>query len=658
MWFLMRLDPAAHPDRPMNSANDEALPESSSSTSRRMGDPYTEPLTVHTNPIHIPQSFDGHGLHPSFHSPSTHPPSSHRGIYITAQNVHDRRGESGIDVLHRAVALEALYDSTDGFPQPNCHPETRTEMLDALYNWLAGDSAAQPICWLHGPAGAGKSAIMQTLCRRLQDQRRLGGAFFLKRHHPTRGNAKALFATLAYQLALNNRDLKALISESVERDPSLVGRDMHVQFHQLLVEPCRSFDSPPQILLIDGLDECEDEAIQQQMLWLIGSAARQYPSKFRFLVASRPEAHIWDVVNIPSFEGLIDPTNIEQSFSDVRIYLESEFVRIHREHSHTMNKVPTPWPSPQSLDHLVQKSSGYFVYASTVIKFIDDKYSRPTERLETIQNMSPTQSDAPFEALDQLYHQILSGVPVRFRSQLSDILQCVIYPFDLAPFQIDLLLGLHPGDTRLILRGLHSVLSVSDFEFGTISVYHASFLDFLQDQRRSSGFHVGLRNRVNVTRAVLVGASKLDNPIVSCLDMLRKSPRNARITKLAEVMPLAKFRKDTASLPRKHASLLFQLRSQHAPLARHLHRLTKLPTPTCPCCDLCDETVDHYLHFCPAHEGARRRLYSTSQKARFTENLLSDPALWPDFFIFVQRTRRFHSVFGDFPELERDDDDK
>ncbi|KAJ7019545.1 hypothetical protein C8F04DRAFT_975516, partial [Mycena alexandri] len=65
------------------------------------------------------------------------------------------------------------------------------------------------------------------------------------------------------------------------------------------------------------------------------------------------------------------------------------------------------WPSAEVLFNLVQKSSGYFVYASTIIKFVDDLYFRPTERLAIIQDLKPTQDDAPFEVLDKLYHQIL-----------------------------------------------------------------------------------------------------------------------------------------------------------------------------------------------------------------------------------------------------------
>jgi hypothetical protein len=76
---------------------------------------------------------------------------------------------------------------------------------------------------------------------------------------------------------------------------------------------------------------------------------------------------------------------------------------------------------------------------------------------------------------------------------------------DLTPLQIDWLLELKPGDTQLIFRGLHSVLEIGSN--GHISVYHASFLDFVRDPRRSSNFNIGLENRMNVARAVLKALS-------------------------------------------------------------------------------------------------------------------------------------------------------
>ncbi|KAJ7681918.1 hypothetical protein DFH06DRAFT_284293 [Mycena polygramma] len=422
-----------------------------------------------------------------------------------------------MSILHRAVALDALFDSADSFPQPRCHPETRAKMLDDLYNWVIQPQSGCPIRWLHGPAGAGKSAVMQTLCERLQSSGHLDGAFFFKREHTTRGNTKVLFSTLAYQIALNTARscLKTLISQSVEADPSVVGRRMDVQLNRLIVEPCEVLpDSSPLILLIDGLDECDTHGAQAGVLRSIRTAVLQHPTKFRFLVASRPEAHIHDVFEEKLFHSILKSTNVNQSFQDVRTYLRNEFFRIHREHLATMSSVPAPWPSPETLEALVGKSSGYFIYASTIIKFIDDRYSRPTERLEAIQNLSDLDSDAPFAALDQLYIQILSGVPPRFHSRLRDIF--VLLPKGVGPRHVDLIFEMQPGDTELILRSLHSVLYAN---CGIIFAHHASFLDFLGNPRRSSAFHPELRNREDVIRAmlkVISDDSKAGDPDMWC----------------------------------------------------------------------------------------------------------------------------------------------
>ncbi|KAJ7488788.1 hypothetical protein B0H11DRAFT_1720318, partial [Mycena galericulata] len=203
----------------------------------------------------------------------------------------------------------------------------------------------------------------------------------------------------------------------------------------------------------------------------------------RFLVASRPELHIREKLAESSLHELYDSVNVEQSFTDVWLYFRDEFARIHREHSETMGSISTLWPSSDILEMLVEKSSGYFIYASTVIKFIDDKNWRPTDQLEIVQNLADDDSCLPFEALDQLYTHILSGVPARSRAILCDIL-CVIANFRIRLRYIEPLLDLKSGDVRLTLRNLHSVLNIGS-ENEVITVHHASFLDFLHDRRRS-----------------------------------------------------------------------------------------------------------------------------------------------------------------------------
>ncbi|KAJ7206201.1 hypothetical protein C8J57DRAFT_1614913, partial [Mycena rebaudengoi] len=387
--------------------------------------------------------------------------SFHGGTFITAETVNQNHGEPGMHILYRAIAMDALYNSTESFPQPKCHPNTRIELLNKLFHWATASNSGYPIRWLHGPAGAGKSAVMQSLCQRLQDAGRLGGSFFFKSGHQTCGNAKVLFATLAYQLATSRPQLQSLISRSVEMDPSVLGRGMDVQLRSLIVEPCKLLHDPtPSVLLIDGLDECEGNNIQHEILQLIGSTVKDDGPQLRILVASRPEPHIRETFDAESLQGLVDVTNTEQSFEDVRTFLCAEFSRIHREH-HAMGNIPTPWPSSEILETLVQKSSGYFIYASTVIKFVDDEYFHPAKQLDII--LVPHHTTSPFAALDQLYLQILLRVPVQHRSGLCDILNVIVNCPTNARYnteEIDDLLCLERGTVSLILRPLHSVLKL------------------------------------------------------------------------------------------------------------------------------------------------------------------------------------------------------
>ncbi|KAJ6598510.1 hypothetical protein B0H10DRAFT_1740836, partial [Mycena sp. CBHHK59/15] len=299
--------------------------------------------------------------------------------------------------------------STDSFPQPRCHPETRLKMLEDLWGWSLDTKPSNSILWLYGPAGAGKSAIAQTLSQRLHETGRLGASFFFRRGHTTRGSAKALFATIAYQVALSFPSLRTPISHRVECDSSIVARSMSAQFKKLILEPCCSLKTSKSLtIIIDGLDECDSEVAQKEVLRTLGNSLQDHKVPLWVLVASRPEPHIRKAFEGPCFHGIYAAFNVQQSFGDVRRYLHDEFDRIYREHSQTMATVPHPWPPVEVLETLVDRSSGHFIYAATIIKFIDDEGFRPTERLAATENLTIMEFDSPFAALDQLYIQILS----------------------------------------------------------------------------------------------------------------------------------------------------------------------------------------------------------------------------------------------------------
>ncbi|KAF7377502.1 NACHT domain-containing protein [Mycena sanguinolenta] len=394
-------------------------------------------------------------------------------------------------------------------------------MLEDLCKWSSDTDSDRAVYWLHGPAGAGKSAIAQSFCAKLEAQNRLAASFFFKRGHPSRGNGNRLFPTVASQLALCQPELTTTISRIVEGDPSLIHRALSVQLQKLIIAPCRqTFVGRILIIVIDGLDECDGKEIQCEILRSIGTAVHQGPLPLRFFVTSRPESRIREVFT-GALQGVHFGINIEQSFIDVEKYLLDEFARIHREHHETMAAIPFPWPVPQVVKSLVQKSSGYFIYASTVIKFVDDKDFRPTERLKVIIMGTREANDkSPFVALDLLYTQILSQIPAR--QQLLRILTILTAKLDLSIGRIEQLLGLEPGDVRLILRGMQSLVgaadpfpddivlrnrlgNLDDWSSGSrIYVHHASFYDFLQDPRRAGIFHTDCDScKTDLSRCIL-----------------------------------------------------------------------------------------------------------------------------------------------------------
>ncbi|KAJ7060282.1 hypothetical protein C8F01DRAFT_988577, partial [Mycena amicta] len=157
------------------------------------------------------------------------------------------------------------------------------------------------------------------------------------------------------------------------------------QFDKLIVGPCGSLPGPRQgfVIVIDGLDECGTPAVQKEIFRLLSDTVRQYPSTFRILIASRPEAYILDYLQGDMLAVVLQSTDIEKSFSDVEMFLVAEFDCIHCTHWATKN-VPRPWPLASIGKRLIENSSGYFVYAATVIRFLDDDNSHQDDQLELV----------------------------------------------------------------------------------------------------------------------------------------------------------------------------------------------------------------------------------------------------------------------------------
>ncbi|PPQ93151.1 hypothetical protein CVT25_010775, partial [Psilocybe cyanescens] len=119
---------------------------------------------------------------------------------------HQYQSPKGVlESLQKHVAHGAFHDSSERFDPPKCHPDTRAAIIKRIMDWISGlneDTREALIMWLYGAAGAGKSAIAQTIAEILDSQHFVLASFFFWRSDPQRGMAKLLVTTLAYQLAV------------------------------------------------------------------------------------------------------------------------------------------------------------------------------------------------------------------------------------------------------------------------------------------------------------------------------------------------------------------------------------------------------------------------------------------------------------------------
>ena len=426
--------------------------------------------------------------------------------------------------LAKYVAHGAFHDSSVRYPPPKCHPGTREKVLRRIKDWI--EEGTSRILWLFGSAGVGKSAIAQTIAEHCLANDKLGAAFFFRGGDPHRNDADRLFPTLAWQLMSSVPEIEVHISASMKKDPFLPTRSIQTQFEQLIAKPFRlaaGNNSPLRtsgIVIIDGVDECAGETTQQCFLSLLGSAVDNGGLPLRLLICSRPEPHVRETFDhsISVSVTLRIVLNDERdSDDDIRRYLVQEFSRISMERgiaSHT-------WPPEGAIDRLVQNSSGQFIYAATVVKFVGDKYAYPSNQLEIIFKIRRrTNNSSPFVDLDQLYLEILVRQPDQ--DFLKTFLKFLCLPIDDNSGRFELiriLFNMQREEFLAKIRGLHSLLVISVVSSCNIEAhpYHASFLDFLRDQERACQYHsdgvLGSRNFVDLfLKALIKYASSMWQP--------------------------------------------------------------------------------------------------------------------------------------------------
>ncbi|KAL0068515.1 hypothetical protein AAF712_004228 [Marasmius tenuissimus] len=303
-----------------------------------------------------------------------------------------------------------------------------------------------------------------------------------------------------------------LVDHAIRSTPEIWQKNWEDQFRAIIQEPCAQvhaseWEALPRLVIIDGVDECVDVTSQKRLLKKIRASTPSLP--LDFLIFSRPEPHIKRIFCRKSFIPAPRIMSLGDFAvrNDIEKYLRKKFGRLRKEYKGTL---PVSWPGEDVIMVLVDRSTGQFIYVTTVVRFlsIGKVPVTPQQRLEVVLRAKPVSNSAsPYPDLDQLYSQILQFCQNDGR-KLQRVLQLIVSPVNLglpetfmllgsprmeptSAVTIEQLLGLGQGEVTALLSGLHSVLHIPEDRAEGISVLHASFTDFILNRNRSGDYHVG-----------------------------------------------------------------------------------------------------------------------------------------------------------------------
>ena len=379
-----------------------------------------------------------------------------------------------------------------------CLSGTRESVLQDIMLW-ARNPQDQNVFWLNGLAGTGKSTIAQSFTNTAANEGLLGASFFCSRDYLDRRLLKNIFPTLAYQLAYQYSHFKSHVIQAVKKDPTLAHSSLISQLENLLINPLSKAEVSC-IIVIDALDECIDDQPASAILSVLGQFAKNLPL-VKFFITGRPEPRIRSGFRLPLLQPithifLLHKVESASINSDIQLYLTQRLTAIAKQRSDL--DLPNPWPCGDEIEILTNKSSGLFIFASTLVRFIGSKYHEPNERLQLVLSDINSTTYEGHAGIDSLYSQVLLHAfsdtdELAVFTNVRRIFGAIALAFNpLSQKDLSRILGISTTHISTTLRHLHSVILVPTEEDEEIRIFHKSFPDFLQDQERCTNlrFHI------------------------------------------------------------------------------------------------------------------------------------------------------------------------
>ncbi|KAJ7635109.1 hypothetical protein FB45DRAFT_1057034 [Roridomyces roridus] len=200
-----------------------------------------------------------------------------------------------LDLTTMPYANGARFESGKQCLQGTCN-SIQTRITNWIENYNAPNSTRfLVVC---GPPGSGKSTILHTICHQYNDRQRLGSSFFYDR---SCHSIREVFPTIAYDLASREPQIKFALGNIIKNDRGLranyetmlhykpVAQDYSVQYFRgktmALHQPAQELAlSGPILIVIDGLNQCEDTDTRWKLLCILAETAHELPRNFRIII--------------------------------------------------------------------------------------------------------------------------------------------------------------------------------------------------------------------------------------------------------------------------------------------------------------------------------------------------------------------------------------
>ncbi|TFK24424.1 hypothetical protein FA15DRAFT_669657 [Coprinopsis marcescibilis] len=456
----------------------------------------------------------------------------------------------GKKLLLAQIASSALFNSQERTDPPRCDEDTRVGLLDEIGDWVDEIPTLKKLLCITGSAGSGKSAIAQTTSERGDKSNKVAATFFFSVNDPTRSNLDHIVATLAYQLALSDKEDSTFgdcIFRRVERDPSIFQRSIETQVVELVVKPFHeafpdglpSTLSFPLLIVIDGLDESGSADNQAKLLRILSTTFIDTDLPYKFLLTSRPETTLRAVLlqdtGYMHAKAYHIHLNDHDATADIRQCL-TRGLRAIGEASQDP-KAQKDWPSDAEIERIAHAAAGHFIYAATVVRFVGQRRRWPVPQLKVVldtvvanRSVAPSaQGDLnckrnPLSDLDALYRRIFVTAQQGLEEQTGtdDPLALIrvvrgvyclrtvrVTKFIYAPgFErnirmrggialtsartVEAVIGLQPGELAFYFSDLHSVyqIQIANLDGVWIEPYHRSATEFLGNPERCGDLFV------------------------------------------------------------------------------------------------------------------------------------------------------------------------